>query len=351
MKALRVILVLSTVFSLALFAGLAARSSQAADERTTTVLDVEPFDEIHLRGAGNVVIEIGDDSRVEITAPETIARLFTSSVEDGELTIGFSASVGFDMLPHGGIDYLIVTPTLTDLDLTGPVTATLDGLVAREFDLDLSGVATATLTNIDVADLEVDLDLASVATISGSAGTQDIEADNASTYDGAYLESNSATVDLETASNATVRVIESLSGTVRTAAVLSYITENATITVETATAGTAIALPYAPLEGAAAAATPEGTPAAIAEPQTWQVEIAQFTFTPATLEIHVGDTVTWTNKDNFPHDVSQLPKGSGFASPQFGKGQTFSVTFDKPGTYDYFCALHPIMLGSITVVE
>ena len=142
---------------------------------------------------------------------------------------------------------------------------------------------------------------------------------------------------------------DSLSGDVRTAATLSYLTEAATVGVNASAGGSVQALPFVPL---ATAATPvaETSPVAAA-PQEYEITVAQFKFDPATLEIHVGDTVTWVNNDMFPHDVTQLPAGSGFESPQFGNGDTYSFTFDAPGTYDYFCALHPIMLGTIVVVE
>ncbi|MEZ4500259.1 MAG: DUF2807 domain-containing protein [Thermomicrobiales bacterium] len=338
----------------AVVTGLMVATSRAADERSTSVFDVDAFDRIDLRGAGHIDIQIGDESRVEITSPESVSRLFTVDVKDGELQAGFGASVAIDLILAGNVNYLIVTPSLSDLELTGPVNASLDGLAAPEFDLELSAAAKASLTNIDVADLEVDLDLASKATISGKASVQEIEADNASVYDGSQLQCASATVSLERASQATIRITDSLSGTVGTMSTLTYITEQGNVQVESSMGGSVSQAPFVPLAGAAAtpvASPVPSTPQAATGPQTWEVTIAQFKFTPATLEIHVGDTVVWTNKDFFPHDVTQLPKGSGFASPPLNAGGTFTYTFDTPGTYDYFCALHPIMLGTVIVEE
>lgn len=345
----RVPSVVLLVCVLMLASGFVLPDSKAQDSRETTVFEVGNFDEVHLRGAGNVTIVFGDEPRVEITSPPSISRLFTVRVEDGELTGGFAASVAFDLLMSGGIDYVITTPALTDLDLNGPMQATIDGIVADEFELDLSAAAQVTLTNLQVSHLDVELDLASSATISGLATTQDIELNHASTYDAAQLDSATATVELATASTGTLRVTDSLTGSVASGATLHYLTENAAVTVTTSDGGGLEMLPFTPL---IAPATPvvEATPVAAA-PQEFQVTVAEFKFDPATLEIHVGDTVTWTNKDSFPHDVTQLPAGSGFSSPQFGKGDSYSFTFDTPGTYNYYCALHPIMLGTVIVDE
>jgi plastocyanin len=69
------------------------------------------------------------------------------------------------------------------------------------------------------------------------------------------------------------------------------------------------------------------------------------------VEVPVGTTVTWTNLDRFPHDVEQLPAGSGFKSPIIPQNGTFSHTFDEAGTFDYFCPTHPTMVGQIVVVD
>jgi plastocyanin len=78
-----------------------------------------------------------------------------------------------------------------------------------------------------------------------------------------------------------------------------------------------------------------------------QAEIKQFKFSPDPIEAAVGTTVTWTNQDGAQHSVTR--QGGGFDSGLFQQGGTFSHTFDQPGTYDYFCARHPSMQGSVKV--
>jgi plastocyanin len=79
------------------------------------------------------------------------------------------------------------------------------------------------------------------------------------------------------------------------------------------------------------------------------VDIAGFAFNPPTLEVAVGDTVTWTNSDSAPHTVTQQPSGSGFQSGTLNQGASFSFTFEAPGTYDYFCEFHSGMTGQVIV--
>ncbi len=79
------------------------------------------------------------------------------------------------------------------------------------------------------------------------------------------------------------------------------------------------------------------------------VTIEGFAFNPATIEIGVGDSVTWTNNDGSPHTVTQSPSGSGFQSGPIASGGTFTQTFDAPGTFEYFCEFHANMTGTVVV--
>ncbi len=79
------------------------------------------------------------------------------------------------------------------------------------------------------------------------------------------------------------------------------------------------------------------------------VDISNFAFNPPTIEIAVGDTVTWTNNDSAAHTATQQPSGSGFQSGALQPGDSFSFTFDTAGTYDYFCEFHPGMTGQVIV--
>lgn len=78
-----------------------------------------------------------------------------------------------------------------------------------------------------------------------------------------------------------------------------------------------------------------------------EVWMQNTSFVPATKTVTVGTTITWTNKDAATHDVKS---GSGlFSSPSMGQNATFSYTFAAAGTYNYNCAFHPGMNGTIIV--
>jgi len=88
-------------------------------------------------------------------------------------------------------------------------------------------------------------------------------------------------------------------------------------------------------------------PGGIAEAGTVTVTIANFTFSPATVTIHPGDTVTWTNQDDIPHVVAE--KDGKFRSSALDTGDSYSRTFPAGGTVDYYCAIHPHMTGRVVV--
>jgi plastocyanin len=78
------------------------------------------------------------------------------------------------------------------------------------------------------------------------------------------------------------------------------------------------------------------------------VKIDNFSFGPATITIPAGTTVTWTNNDDVPHVVSS-DDNKMFKSKALDTDDRFSFTFTKPGTYNYYCAIHPKMTAKIVV--
>lgn len=89
-------------------------------------------------------------------------------------------------------------------------------------------------------------------------------------------------------------------------------------------------------------------PVAAVRGATHQVDIADFAFAPATLTIAAGDTVAWTNRDAIGHTATST--GGAFDSGLLAQGESWSMTFTTPGTYDYLCTPHPTMTGRIVVV-
>jgi plastocyanin len=78
------------------------------------------------------------------------------------------------------------------------------------------------------------------------------------------------------------------------------------------------------------------------------ISIDNFTFNPPTLTVKAGTAVTWTNKDDIPHGIAS--SNNGFSrSKAMDTDDSFSFTFTTPGTYQYFCYIHPHMTGTIVV--
>ena len=79
------------------------------------------------------------------------------------------------------------------------------------------------------------------------------------------------------------------------------------------------------------------------------VNIDNFTFAPGELTVAPGTEVTWTNRDDIPHTVTDAAEQKAFKSAPLDTGNTFSYVFAKTGTYHYFCSLHPRMQGTVVV--
>ena len=95
----------------------------------------------------------------------------------------------------------------------------------------------------------------------------------------------------------------------------------------------------------------EGGPAqtaAATAPKT--VTIDNFAFDPPILTIAPGTKVVWTNRDDEPHTVVSADDPKLFKSGALDTDDNFSFTFDKSGTYRYFCSIHPHMTGTIVVI-
>jgi plastocyanin len=108
-----------------------------------------------------------------------------------------------------------------------------------------------------------------------------------------------------------------------------------------ATVVTALALAQGTMPSLAA--TPADKPASSAA-----IKIDNFSFGPANVTVPVGSAVTWTNNDDVPHVVTSDDTKL-FKSKALDTDDRFSFTFTKPGTYNYYCAIHPKMTGKIVV--
>jgi plastocyanin len=83
------------------------------------------------------------------------------------------------------------------------------------------------------------------------------------------------------------------------------------------------------------------------EPASAEVKIDNFSFAPQSISVSPGTKVTWKNRDDIPHTVVSTEQV--FKSRVLDTEETFSFTFEKPGTYPYFCSVHPKMTGQVVV--
>jgi plastocyanin len=81
--------------------------------------------------------------------------------------------------------------------------------------------------------------------------------------------------------------------------------------------------------------------------QATTVYIKDFMFTPVTLTVPAGSTVTWQNLDEEPHTIRSVDEQ--VKTGALDQNERYSFTFDRPGTYKYVCSIHPSMVGTIVV--
>jgi plastocyanin len=107
--------------------------------------------------------------------------------------------------------------------------------------------------------------------------------------------------------------------------------------------------PPAPPPAAAKPPAPGDTSAAARTGPTVKASMKSIAFQPGRIEITVGTTVAWTNNDAVPHTVTAVDRS--FDSGNLAAGATWQYTFTKPGTYQFFCVVHPFMKGVVIVRE
>jgi plastocyanin len=79
------------------------------------------------------------------------------------------------------------------------------------------------------------------------------------------------------------------------------------------------------------------------------IRIGNFAFAPEIVTVAVGTRVQWVNEDDAPHVVIGVDKDTPIKSPALDTDDKYAVVLDKPGTYRYFCSIHPHMVGTVVV--
>jgi amicyanin len=116
------------------------------------------------------------------------------------------------------------------------------------------------------------------------------------------------------------------------------------IALSGARAGWASAADGATTAGTAAGS---GAGASSAAASSAEVKIDNFFFSPQEIRVKAGTTITWKNQDDIPHTVTSVD--GVFKSKALDTDDTFTTTLTKPGTYPYYCSIHPKMTGKVIV--
>jgi len=93
--------------------------------------------------------------------------------------------------------------------------------------------------------------------------------------------------------------------------------------------------------------TPGGATPTAASIQAGASFLTTTAYAPNPIVISVGSTIKWTNNDNITHDVTS--QNNLFISGELAPGATYSHTFQSAGTFPYYCTIHPMMVGTVTV--
>lgn len=83
------------------------------------------------------------------------------------------------------------------------------------------------------------------------------------------------------------------------------------------------------------------------QPEGAQIVISDYKYEPADITIKAGESVTWTNEDAVQHNAAA--DDGAFEGPLLSKGESYTFTFNTPGTYPYHCTPHPFMKATVTV--
>ena len=110
---------------------------------------------------------------------------------------------------------------------------------------------------------------------------------------------------------------------------------------------TALAMLYAACAAGPAPATTQAASQPAAAANT--VVIDNFTFSPATLTVAAGTSVTWVNRDDVPHTVTSAHDPRVLNSPALDSDGKYTFTFKTAGTYEYYCTVHPHMTAKVVV--
>lgn len=207
-----------------------------------TPFEVTDFNQLQIEGAGHAIITIGSPASVTVSGPQDQISNLQVQVWFNTLEIepndDDNQSAGADLVYH------ITVPSLSQIELEGGVSAEVDGLTTDTLEISLEDNANLQMTKLSTKRLESQVEGNSTVSIAGSAESQQIETEDNATFDALQVDSKTVEIEAEGNSHSKVRFTDSLSGQVEDNAVVEYMSEAGTASVETEDAGTVSQLPF-----------------------------------------------------------------------------------------------------------
>jgi plastocyanin len=333
----------------------ASQPTDAANPPSTGgPISLSGVEEISIDGVGRATVSIASTSELIISGPPHAIAQLDVTVDDGELAIEPRPDAAIELGSGEELRYEIVVERLTDIRLRDQVSVDLVGISGVELGIELANTTAATASDVDVEELDAEVDGTALLRISGTAGELEVDARQSGAFDGSELTASIARVEARDSARVVVNVATLLEADASDSAIIEHVgtpaeTESDVRDSAVVRPATGSLLPAAPATASSTSPdtrpTPSPTTNQVTEPATLEVSTAGRAFTPATLEIAVGDTVTWINNDDTEHTATAFD--GTFDSGELTEGASFSFTFDTPGQFDYRCLFHSEMQGTI----
>jgi plastocyanin len=354
---------LVTVGALMLLGTVVTTPAPGSVDATSTVppspgdpIPLSDVEGISIDGIGRAMVTIGSPAELTVAGPIDAVEQLVVDVQDGELTIEPGPETTIELAAGEELVYEIVVESLTDIRVRDSVSLQIDGIRGADLGVELADTATASVLDVDLEELQVGVQGTAVIRVTGSTDDLEIDARESGAVDGTDLAAGTASVDAREAARVVVNVTATLEAEVRDSAVVEHVGTPGQTELDVRDAGqvraaTGTLIPVPADAGAVtASATAPGTTSDTGPstaPISLEVSLAGRAFSPAVLEVAVGDTVTWINDDDTEHTVTAFE--GAFDSGELATGASFSFTFDTAGEFRYRCLFHSEMQGTIIV--
>jgi hypothetical protein len=207
-----------------------------------TPFQVSDFNQLQIEGAGHAIIAIGSPAAVTVSGPaDQISNL---QVQVWFNTLEIEPNDDDNHLSGSDLVYHITVPSLSQIELEGAVTAEIDGLTVDSLEISVEDNASLQMTTLSTQRLESQVEGNASVSIAGSAESQQIQVEDNATLDVLQFDSKMIEIESEGNSHSSVRFSETLTGQVEDAAVVEYMTESGSVSVDTQDGGKVTPLPF-----------------------------------------------------------------------------------------------------------